>query len=114
MLLGMVIYMNKDKQKNFEEEYAAEVIPYLPEFKEREITQNELVDYGNLLGYSGIIISIVSLFSAPYVLGLIGIIFGSIAIYEDSKWFGIISIAIANIAILVNVIYNVPFIGLFI
>jgi hypothetical protein len=108
---------NRDREKlqNFEEEYAAEVVPYLPEYRSpvNEST-TELIDYGSMLGYASMIISIVSLFSAPYVLGILGIIFGSVAIYEGSKGFGITAIAISAFSIIFNLIYTFPTIGLFI
>ncbi|MDF2607896.1 MAG: hypothetical protein K0S34_2092 [Bacillales bacterium] len=107
-------YKDKEKLQNFEEEYASEVVPYLPEFRTPVNNTNEIIDYGSMLGYASMIISIVSLFSAPYVLGILGVIFGSVAIYEGSKGFGISAIVISTFSIIFNLIYTFPTIGLFI
>ncbi|WP_042345914.1 hypothetical protein [Bacillus massiliigorillae] len=98
----------KDHNEKYHEETAAEVAPHHTFLEEKvypEVKKSKLT--ARILGYTGLILAVISLFFYPYVLGIIAIVLGFISQRKGEITFGAWAIAIGALSLIIS-LFIVP------
>lgn len=97
---------NESSNRNYEEETASEITA--PIYGDRERTRDERGDdqtAGRGVGYTALVISILSLFIMPVFLGTIGIIVGFVARGRGAVGLGSWAIGIGAVAVILRLFF---------
>jgi len=97
----------KNRADDYNEEYSAEFMPST-RFTDDNLTESQT--FTLWVGYTGLFLSLFSLFMLPVLLGIIGTAIGIYTVNKGIKTLGYTTIGFGLFSILVSVFYNLMFI----
>jgi len=97
----------KNYAKDYKEEYSTEFMP-TTRYTEGNISESTI--FTLWFGYTGLFLSLFSLFMLPVLLGIIGTAIGIYTVNKGQRALGYTTIGFGLFSILVSVFYNLMFI----
>jgi hypothetical protein len=101
-------YIGPRNSDSYDEEFAADLLNLDGSMSSGDATSGAMI-----LGFLGLVATIIALFNYSFILGAVGIALGVYAVSKGAKFLGIATICIGLVAVVFPLFYNGPFMSLF-